>query len=198
MTTPRPYRVVLLDNYDSFAYNLFQAVGQLTGSRALVYRNDRVTVGALAAIEPTHIIISPGPGRPEDPNYFGVCQRVIVELGPRVPILGVCLGHQGIAAAFGGRIAPAPRIMHGKTSIVAHDGQGLFADLPSPMTVMRYHSLTVDEASLPTTLEISSRTDDGVIMGLRHRTHPITGVQFHPESIGTPHGLRLLDNFLSL
>lgn len=189
--------MVLLDNYDSFAYNLFQAVGQLTGTVAQVYRNDRVSLTDIAACDPTHIIISPGPGRPDDPDYFGVCTRVIVELGRSVPLLGVCLGHQGIALAFGGKVASAPRLMHGKTSQIEHDRRGLFRDLPSPMTAMRYHSLTVDRASLPADLEVSSWTGDGVIMGLRHRRYPIVGVQFHPESIGTPHGLRLLGNFLS-
>lgn len=190
------HRVVILDNYDSFVYNLYQAVGELTGVAARVLRNDAITLEGLVAESPTHLIISPGPGTPEDPAYFGVCRAAILELGPTIPILGVCLGHQGIAAALGGRVIRAPAVMHGKTSVIEHGGTGLFAGLPSPLRVMRYHSLMVDPAGLPEALEITSRTSDGVIMSIAHREWPMLGVQFHPESIGTEHGKRLLKNFL--
>lgn len=188
--------VVILDNYDSFVYNLYQAIGELTGSAARVIRNDAITIDALVALEPTHLIISPGPGTPEDPGYFGVCRAAIQRLGPRIPVLGVCLGHQGIAAAFGARITRAPAVMHGKTSLIEHAGVGLFAGLRSPLRVMRYHSLVVDPDTLPDVLEVTSTTADGVIMSVAHREWPIFGVQFHPESIGTPAGKRLIANFL--
>ncbi|MGA9525349.1 MAG: aminodeoxychorismate/anthranilate synthase component II [Myxococcaceae bacterium] len=191
-------RVVILDNYDSYAYNILQRVGEITGEYAEVFRNDAISVGELAALQPTHLILSPGPGSPESPAYFGVCREAILQLGARVPVLGVCLGHQGIAAAFGGRIVRAPRVMHGKTSAIHHDGSALFAGLESPFIAMRYHSLIVEEASLPDVLEVAARSDDGLIMGLRHRHQPIHGVQFHPESIGTPDGVQLLRNFLGL
>lgn len=191
-------RVVILDNYDSFVYNLYQAVGELTGVAAHVVRNDAITIEQLLAEQPTHLIISPGPGTPEDPSYFGVCRAAIQQLGPRIPTLGVCLGHQGIAASFGGRVVRAPQVMHGKTSLIEHDGAGLFAGLPCPLQVMRYHSLVVDPASLPDALAITSRTRDGIVMSLAHRQWPIFGVQFHPESIGTHEGKRLLANFLAV
>ncbi|HLT36435.1 MAG TPA: aminodeoxychorismate/anthranilate synthase component II [Enhygromyxa sp.] len=191
------YRVIILDNYDSFVYNLYQAIGELTGAAARVVRNDAITIEELLAADPTHLIISPGPGTPEDPAYFGVCRAAILELGPRVPTLGVCLGHQGIAAALGGRVIAAPKVMHGKTSLIEHAGVGLFAELPSPLRVMRYHSLVVDRETLPAELEITSRTADGVVMSVAHREWPLFGVQFHPESIGTPEGKRLLGNFLA-
>ncbi|HVI00204.1 MAG TPA: aminodeoxychorismate/anthranilate synthase component II [Enhygromyxa sp.] len=191
------HRVIILDNYDSFVYNLYQAVGEVTGVAARVVRNDAITIDELLAADPTHLIISPGPGTPEDPAYFGVCRAAILQLGPRVPTLGVCLGHQGIAAAFGGRVVRAPQVMHGKTSLIEHDGSGLFAGLSSPLRVMRYHSLVVDPASLPEVLVATSWTHDGVCMSLAHREWPIVGVQFHPESIGTQDGKRLLGNFLA-
>jgi anthranilate synthase/aminodeoxychorismate synthase-like glutamine amidotransferase len=190
------YRVIILDNYDSFVYNLYQAIGELTGVAARVVRNDAITIEALIAAEPTHLIISPGPGTPEDPAYFGVCRAAILRLGPRIPTLGVCLGHQGLAAAFGGRVIRAPKVMHGKTSLIEHDEVGLFAGLPSPLRVMRYHSLVVDPESLPDALVVTSRTQDGVVMSVAHREWPLVGVQFHPESIGTQEGKRLLGNFL--
>ncbi|MFO7561787.1 MAG: aminodeoxychorismate/anthranilate synthase component II [Enhygromyxa sp.] len=190
------HRVVILDNYDSFVYNLYQAIGELTGAAAKVVRNDAITIEGLIAHDPTHLIISPGPGTPEDPAYFGVCRAAILELGPRIPTLGVCLGHQGIAAALGGRIIRAPAVMHGKTSLIEHAGVGLFAGLPSPLRVMRYHSLVVDPETLPEALEVTSRTREGVCMSVAHREWPLVGVQFHPESIGTPEGKVLLGNFL--
>jgi anthranilate synthase/aminodeoxychorismate synthase-like glutamine amidotransferase len=191
------YRVIILDNYDSFVYNLYQAIGELTGVAARVVRNDAITIEELIAANPSHLIISPGPGTPEDPAYFGVCRAAILELGPKIPTLGVCLGHQGIAAAFGGRVIRAPMVMHGKTSLIEHAGTGLFAGLPSPLRVMRYHSLVVEPESLPESLIVTSRTQDGVIMSVAHREWPLVGVQFHPESIGTQQGKRLLGNFLN-
>jgi anthranilate synthase/aminodeoxychorismate synthase-like glutamine amidotransferase len=192
---PKP-RIVLIDNYDSFVYNLYQALGELTGVEAQVVRNDRTTVEAIARERPTHLVISPGPGNPEEPAWFGVCRDVILTLGRTVPLLGVCLGHQGIGVAFGGRVMRAPKVMHGKTSRIRHDGEGLFAGLESPLEAMRYHSLVLDPGTLPTSLRVTATTDEGLIMGVAHTEHPIQGVQFHPESIGTSSGLRLLRNFL--
>jgi anthranilate synthase/aminodeoxychorismate synthase-like glutamine amidotransferase len=192
---PAP-RIVLIDNYDSFVYNLYQAIGELTGVEARVVRNDRTSVEAIAAERPTHLIISPGPGNPEDPAWFGCCREVILTLGRNIPLLGVCLGHQGIGAAFGGRVVRAPKVMHGKTSLLRHEGEGLFEGLENPLEVMRYHSLMLDPDTLPTALRVTARTEEGLIMGVAHREHPIVGVQFHPESIGTRSGLRLLHNFL--
>lgn len=189
-------RVVLIDNYDSFVYNLYQAIGELTGGEAHVVRNDRTSVEAIAAERPTHLILSPGPGNPEDPAWFGICREVILTLGPRIPLLGVCLGHQGIAAALGGRVVRAPKVMHGKTSLIRHEGEGLFHGLENPLEAMRYHSLMIDPDTLPASLRVTARSDEGVIMAVAHREHPIVGVQFHPESIGTRSGLRLLHNFL--
>ncbi len=190
-------KTVILDNYDSFTFNLYQYVGEL-GGQPLVFRNDEITFEALARLAPDRIIVSPGPGTPEDPAYFGVCTRVIRELGRTVPLLGVCLGHQGIIHAFGGRIVRAREVMHGKTSRVLHDGSALFSGVPRPFEAMRYHSLVGDPGSLPDCLVVTARTEDGVIMGVRHRRYPIHGVQFHPESVGTPDGKRLLRNFLFL
>lgn len=188
-------RVILLDNYDSFTFNLYQYLGEL-GARPLVFRNDQITFEALSQLRPERVIISPGPGSPVEPAYFGVCARVIRELDRAVPLLGVCLGHQGIFHAFGGRVVRAREAMHGKTSQVTHDGQGVFAGLPRCIEVMRYHSLVGDPSSLPDCLVVTATTADGVIMGVRHRTYPIEGIQFHPESIGTPAGKQLLANFL--
>jgi para-aminobenzoate synthetase component 2 len=191
------YRLVILDNYDSFAYNIHQLLGELTGIAAKVYRNDRVALEQILADDPTHLFISPGPGTPEDPAYFGVCSEAIRVLAPRIPILGVCLGHQGIGAVFGAKVVRAPQVMHGKISEIVHQGRGLFAGLPSPLSVMRYHSLILDEATLPPELEVTSRTRDGLCMSIEHRSLRVAGVQFHPESIGTEHGLALVRNFLS-
>jgi anthranilate synthase component 2 len=186
---------LIIDNYDSFTYNLYQYVGEID-QRPLVVRNDRITVDGVVRLRPDRIIISPGPGSPEDPEYFGVCTRVILELGQTVPVLGVCLGHQGIIHAFGGRIVRAPEVMHGKTSRITHDGTGVFRGLPGAFDVMRYHSLVGDPAAIPDCLEVTARTADGVVMGARHRRLPIEGIQFHPESIGTTVGKSLLRNFL--
>jgi anthranilate synthase/aminodeoxychorismate synthase-like glutamine amidotransferase len=190
--------VVILDNYDSFAFNLYQAVGQITGSAPLVIRNDAVLASEVAALGPTHVIVSPGPGDPRRPEYFGVCREVIVQLGAQVPVLGVCLGHQGIAAAFGGGIVRSPTPTHGKTSLIVHDGQGVFKDIASPLEAMRYHSLAVCKDQMPPELTVTAMTPDGVVMGLRHLDRPIHGVQFHPESIGTPAGAQIIANFLSM
>jgi anthranilate synthase/aminodeoxychorismate synthase-like glutamine amidotransferase len=191
-------RVLIIDNYDSYAYNLYQRIGELAGVRSRVVRNDRVTLDECRAYEPTHIVISPGPGNPEDPSYFGVCSSVILELGRATPLLGVCLGHQGIAVAFDGRIVRANQIMHGKTSVIEHDSSVLFSGLPTSIEAMRYHSLVVERETLPACLRVTASTADGVIMGLAHRELPIHGVQFHPESLGTPEGPALLRNFLAL
>jgi anthranilate synthase/aminodeoxychorismate synthase-like glutamine amidotransferase len=185
--------VFVLDNYDSFTYNLVQYLGEL-GATLEVARNDQVTLDEIAALGPTHIVISPGPGRPED---AGVTPALIERFGPTVPILGVCLGHQAIGMVCGGRVVRAPMPMHGKTSVIEHDGKGLFAGLANPIEASRYHSLIVQDEGLPDDLEVSARTrGDGIIMGLRHRRWPLTGVQFHPESILTADGRRMLRNFL--
>ncbi|MBS1818946.1 MAG: aminodeoxychorismate/anthranilate synthase component II [Acidobacteria bacterium] len=185
--------VFVLDNYDSFTYNLVQYLGEL-GADVVVKRNDEVTVDEIRAMHPDRIVLSPGPGRPED---AGVMMDVIRELGPTTPILGVCLGHQGIGAAFGGKVVRAPEPMHGKTSTVEHNARGVFSGLTAPFEASRYHSLVVSPEGFPADLEVTARTQgDGVIMGLRHRTLPIQGVQFHPESILTSEGRHILRNFL--
>jgi anthranilate synthase/aminodeoxychorismate synthase-like glutamine amidotransferase len=186
--------VLVIDNYDSFTYNLVQYLGEL-GAVVHVVRNDAQPLDAIAGLKPERIVISPGPGRPE---HAGVTMEVIKQLGSRVPILGVCLGHQAIGAAFGGSVVRAKAPMHGKTSTIEHDGRGVFSGVESPFTASRYHSLIVAEEGLPPELEISARTqDDRAIMGIRHRRLPIHGVQFHPESILTGEGHRLLRNFLA-
>ncbi len=190
-------KVVILDNYDSFTYNLFQLVAELCdGVEPLVIRNDAITLEEMQALAPDRIIISPGPGSPDKPEYFGVCRQVILELGPTVPILGVCLGHLGIIDAFGGEIVRAAQPRHGKTSFILHDQVGLFGHLPEPLEVMRYHSLIGTRAGLPACLVMTAWTDDGLVMGVRHRKWPLEGVQFHPESIGTEYGKQILWSFL--
>ncbi len=184
--------ILVIDNYDSFTYNLVQYMGEL-GATLEVYRNDKITVDQVEATEPAGIIISPGPGTPDD---AGVSLDLLARLGPKVPFLGVCLGHQCIGQVYGGRVVGAPSLMHGKTSMIHHDGSELYRDVPSPFEATRYHSLVVEQHSLPDCLEVTSRTDDGVIMGLRHRRFPVEGVQFHPESILTFEGKKLLGNFL--
>ncbi len=185
--------VLVLDNYDSFTYNLVQYLGEL-GAAVTVVRNDAATVKEIAGSGAERIVISPGPGRPED---AGVTMEVIRQLGQRTPILGVCLGHQALGAVFGGSVVRASAPMHGKTSTIEHNGRGVFTGLTAPFQASRYHSLVVAEAGLPDELEITARTrEDGTIMGLRHRTWPVHGVQFHPESILTSEGRRILRNFL--
>ena len=184
-------KVLLIDNYDSFTYNLAQSL-RVLGADVEVWRNDRLSVAEARAREPQRLVISPGPGRPE---AAGISVALIRELAGRVPILGVCLGHQAIAAAFGGTIGRAGRLMHGKTSAVEHDGEGVFRGMPMPLEVGRYHSLAVD--ALPDCFTVTARSEDGEIMGMRHRDAPIEGVQFHPESVLTPRGDELLQNFLA-
>ncbi len=185
--------ILLLDNYDSFTFNLYQALSEL-GAEVLVHRNDMVTVDDVERLVPTldGIVISPGPCTPAE---AGISVPLVQRLAGAVPILGVCLGHQAVGAAFGGRIIRAPKLMHGKVSMIAHDGAGVFAGLPNPFQATRYHSLIVERSTLPSELEISAEAD-GLVMGLRHRSLPVEGVQFHPESILTPAGNDLLANFL--
>ena len=187
-------RMLLIDNYDSFTYNLVQAFAA-HGADVMVYRNDAITVEEGLALEPTHRVISPGPGRPED---AGVSLAMIDAFAGRVPILGVCLGHQSIVQQLGGEIVRAERLMHGKTSSVGHDGRTIFAGLPEPFEVGRYHSLCAEQDTLPETLEITAQTDRGEIMGVRHKSLPIEGVQFHPESVLTPDGDDLMVNFMRM
>jgi anthranilate synthase component II len=189
-------RVLVLDNYDSFVYNIVQYVGEL-GGEPIVFRNNEVSLDDVENLNADRIIISPGPGTPLNKKYFGICSEVITCIGPRTPLLGVCLGHQGIVAAFGGAIGPAKRLMHGKTSVVEHDGEGIFENVSNPFHATRYHSLSCIEDSLPSCLETTARSkDDGEIMGIRHVKYPIEGVQFHPESILTQDGKMMITNFL--
>jgi anthranilate synthase/aminodeoxychorismate synthase-like glutamine amidotransferase len=191
-------KVLIIDNYDSFVYNLAQYVGIVTDD-VIVRRNDQVDVHDVFELSPDRIIISPGPGTPADPKYFRSCFEIILEAGRKIPVLGVCLGHQGIVHCFGGKIRKARTLRHGKTSLIRHDGKGVFHGLKkNPFLATRYHSLAADVKSLPDTLEISARSlDDGEIMGVRHRTYPIEGIQFHPESILTKVGRQIINNFLS-
>jgi anthranilate synthase/aminodeoxychorismate synthase-like glutamine amidotransferase len=184
--------LLLIDNYDSFTYNLYQYLAEL-GTDVLVRRNDKITLEEAAALGPDRIVISPGPGAPHE---AGVSSAIVERLGPSVPTLGVCLGHQCIGQVFGGRVVRAPEPVHGKTAAIYHRGEGVLAGLPSPFTATRYHSLIVERASLPDALEVTAETTDGLIMGLRHRLYPIEGVQFHPESVLTTAGKGLLRNFL--
>ena len=187
--------VLVIDNYDSFTYNLVQYLGEL-GARPVVRRNDAIALDEIDALRPGHIVISPGPGRPE---HAGITVDVIRRFGSSIPLLGVCLGHQAIGLAFGGRVVRAVVPMHGKTSTIDHDGRGIFAGVESPIVAARYHSLVVERSSVPADLEIAAEThDDRTVMALRHRVWPIHGVQFHPESVMTSEGMRLLRNFLDL
>jgi anthranilate synthase/aminodeoxychorismate synthase-like glutamine amidotransferase len=185
-------RVLVLDNYDSFVYNLVQYVGEL-GAEPVVHRSDALTLDQIVDLDPDAVLISPGPGRPED---AGLSNEVIAHFAGRRPVLGVCLGHQCIGEVFGGTVVRATEVMHGKTSLIRHHGVGVFEGLPNPIEATRYHSLVVDRASVPAVLEITAETDDGTVMGLRHREHDVEGVQFHPESILTGSGHDLLRNFL--
>ena len=187
--------VLVIDNYDSFTYNLVQYLGEL-GAEIRVHRNDQVTLGEIDAMQPARIVISPGPGRPED---AGITGDVVRRFGPRLPLLGVCLGHQAIGVVYGGTVCRARAPMHGKTSMVTHDGKGVFKGITGPFEAGRYHSLIIAAADVPPELEVAARTsDDGTIMAVRHRTHPVHGVQFHPESVLTGEGRRILQNFLEL
>ena len=184
--------MLVIDNYDSFVYNLVQELGEL-GAEPVVFRNDAIDVAGIRAERPDAVLISPGPGRPED---GGVSLEAIRVLAGEIPLLGVCLGHQCIGQAYGGAVVAAPHLMHGKTSEIHHDGQGLFAGLPNPFVATRYHSLVVSPDSVPDELEVTATSTDGVVMGLRHRSLPVEGVQFHPESVLTTSGPALLANFL--
>ena len=186
--------ILLLDNYDSFTYNLAQYLGEL-GCQVEVHRNDRISVEQIARRKPERIVISPGPCTPQE---AGISVELIQKLGGKIPILGVCLGHQAIGAAYGGKVIRAPKLFHGKTSEIQHDGKGIFRNLPNPFTATRYHSLIVERKSLPRELRVTAETSDGIIMGLCHRRHQVAGVQFHPESVLTQAGKQLLRNFLGL
>ena len=185
-------RVLVIDNYDSFVYNLVQYLGEL-GAEPIVVRNDQHTIAELVALEPDAVLVSPGPGTPD---HAGVSNEVITTFAGSVPVLGVCLGHQCLGQVYGGDVVRAPQIMHGKTSLVRHEGRGVFEGLPNPFEATRYHSLVVDRASVPDCLEITAETDDGIVMGLRHKGLGVEGVQFHPESILTTGGHDLVRNFL--
>lgn len=185
--------LLVIDNYDSFTYNLFQYLGEL-GAEMKVFRNDKITLQEIEAERPSGIVISPGPGRPED---SGICPSVIRQFAPKLPLFGVCLGHQCIGQVFGGNVIGAERIMHGKTSLISHDQTGIFQGVDNPFEATRYHSLIVERESLPDCLRITAETEDGEIMGLQHREYPTFGVQFHPESILTTAGKKILANFLS-
>jgi anthranilate synthase component 2 len=184
--------LLMIDNYDSFTYNLVQYLGEL-GADVQVYRNDAITLDEVAALAPAQIVVSPGPCTPSE---AGISVPLIQRFAGKIPILGVCLGHQAIGQAFGGRIVRAQRVMHGKLSPVAHDNRGVFAGVPSPFSVTRYHSLAIERGAVPPDLEVTATADDGEIMGVRHRQLPVEGVQFHPEAILTEHGRRMLGNFL--
>ena len=186
-------RVLVIDNYDSFVYNLVQYLGEL-GAEPVVHRHDQVTPAELEALAPDAVLVSPGPGRPEDAGVSNDAIRTFGERG--VPVLGVCLGHQCIGQLYGGDVVRAPRVMHGKTSTISHDGAGVFVGLPNPITATRYHSLVVERDSVPEVLAVTAESEDGLVMGLRHRDLPVEGVQFHPESILTGEGKHILRNFL--
>lgn len=185
--------ILLIDNYDSFTYNLYQYIGVFREDVTVV-RNDRITVEEIRKMNPERIVLSPGP---KTPSEAGICIDVVREFYDRLPILGICLGHQCIGQAFGGKIVPAKQIMHGKQSLIRHSGTGIFSGLKSPLKAARYHSLAVDRETLPDCLEIQAEAEDGEIMALRHREYPVVGLQFHPESIYTEHGKRIIDNFLN-
>lgn len=190
--------ILVIDNYDSFVYNLAQLLGQM-GTSPIVLRNDRVTVEGIQKMNPSAIVISPGPGHPADKKSFGICGEVISSIGPYTPILGVCLGHQGIAYAYGGKVVNAKKVRHGKTSLIRHYGSSLFNELTSPFVATRYHSLVADPDTIPSCLEITAISlDDGEIMALQHNKYPLYGVQFHPESVLTRDGFKILQNFVQM
>ena len=189
-------KVLVIDNYDSFVYNLVQYIGEL-GGEPIVYRNDQIDLEQAMRLDPQRIVISPGPGTPEDPHYFGVCSAILQKMSCKIPTLGVCLGSQGIVSVFGGKVVRANRLMHGKTSVIKHDGKGVFEGVKNPFTGTRYHSLVGEKSSIPLCIEVSAESsDDGEVMGVRHRTYPITGLQFHPESILCEDGKKMIKNFL--
>ena len=189
-------KVLVIDNYDSFVYNLVQYIGEL-GGEPIVYRNDQIDLEQAMRLDPQRIVISPGPGTPEDLHYFGVCSAILQKMSCKIPTLGVCLGSQGIISVFGGKVVRANRLMHGKTSVIKHDGKGVFEGVKNPFTGTRYHSLVGEKSSIPLCIEVSAESsDDGEVMGVRHRTYPITGLQFHPESILCEDGKKMIKNFL--
>ncbi|MBN1785112.1 MAG: aminodeoxychorismate/anthranilate synthase component II [Candidatus Bathyarchaeota archaeon] len=189
-------KVLVIDNYDSFVYNLVQYIGEL-GGEPFVYRNDQIDLEQAMRLNPERIVISPGPGTPEDPHYFGVCSEILQKMSCKIPTLGVCLGSQGIVSVFGGKVVRANRLMHGKTSIIKHDGKGVFEGVKNPFAGTRYHSLVGEKSSIPSCIEVSAESsEDGEVMGVRHRTYPITGLQFHPESILCEDGKKIIKNFL--
>jgi anthranilate synthase/aminodeoxychorismate synthase-like glutamine amidotransferase len=193
-SVPGVARVLVIDSYDSFVYNLVQYLGEL-GAEPIVHRNDRITVDDAVALDPDGVLLSPGPGRPETSGI--ICDAIPAFVAARTPVLGVCLGHQAIGHVYGAAVVRAPELMHGKTSPIEHDGAGVFAGLPSPLTATRYHSLVLDPDTVPDELEVTARSLDGIVMGVRHRVHDVEGVQFHPESILTGCGHDLLRNFLA-
>ena len=189
-------KVLVIDNYDSFVYNLVQYIGEL-GGEPVVYRNDQLTLQQAQELDPKRIVISPGPGTPENPHYFGISSDVLLNMSCKIPTLGVCLGNQGIISVFGGKVVRANRLMHGKTSMISHDGKGIFEGVKNPFKATRYHSLVGEKKSIPSCIEISAQsTDDSEIMAVRHKKYPITGVQFHPESILCEYGKKIVNNFL--
>ena len=191
-------KVLVIDNYDSFVYNLVQYIGELGGD-PVVYRNDEISLSQASELKPDRIVISPGPGDPRYTRYFGECAKIIHNMGPETPLLGVCLGHQGIIFCYGGKVIRAKRLMHGKSSMIEHDGRGLFKGVENPFEATRYHSLVGEKCSIPDCLEVTAYAkDDGEVMGVRHREHPIMGVQFHPESILTTEGKKIITNFLEM
>jgi anthranilate synthase/aminodeoxychorismate synthase-like glutamine amidotransferase len=187
--------LLVIDNYDSFTYNLVQYLGELYRGEIRVFRNDKITVAEIVALKPAYLVISPGPCTPKE---AGISVETVKVLGPKIPLLGVCLGHQSIGYAFGGRVIRAPYLMHGKVSQIHHKGTDIYKNMPNPFTATRYHSLIIERSSCPACLAITSETDDGIIMGIRHKEYPIFGVQFHPEAILTEGGKKLLKNFLNI
>jgi len=191
-------KILVIDNYDSFVYNIAQILGEL-GAEPIVVRNDKITVEQIRAMNPDGIVISPGPGHPADRKYFGVCTDVIREIGQKTPILGVCLGHQGIVHAFGGKVINAKKVRHGKTSPIQYSSNRLFENVANPFKATRYHSLVAEQDTIPNCLEVTARAlDDGEIMGIKHKEYPIEGVQFHPESVLTGEGRKMLQNFITM
>jgi len=191
-------KILVIDNYDSFVYNIAQILGEL-GAEPIVVRNDKITVEQVRAMNPDGIVISPGPGHPADRKYFGVCTDVIREIGQKTPILGVCLGHQGIVHAFGGKVINAKKVRHGKTSPIQYSSDRLFESVANPFKATRYHSLVAEQDTIPNCLEVTARAlDDGEIMGIKHKEYPIEGVQFHPESVLTGEGRKILQNFVTM
>ncbi|HXV47093.1 MAG TPA: aminodeoxychorismate/anthranilate synthase component II [Nitrososphaera sp.] len=191
-------KILVIDNYDSFVYNIAQILGEL-GAEPVVVRNDKITLEEVKKMDPDGIVISPGPGHPANRKYFGVCTDVIKEMGPKTPILGVCLGHQGIVHAFGGKVVNAKKVRHGKTSPIQYTKDRIFENVANPFRATRYHSLVAEQDSIPDCLEVTAKAlDDGEIMGIKHKQYPIEGVQFHPESVLTGEGRRMLQNFLSM